>query len=213
MPFTTEQFFDVFREYNSSVFPFQIIIPVLSLVIIFILRLRNRNIVKITGGFLSLLWIWIGYIYHIRFFSGINNAAYIFGALFVIQGILFFIEFIFRNKIELNFENKFNNYTAYILLLFGVILYPAIGLITGKSLDITITMGLPCPSVIYTFGILIFAGKSLPKYLLIIPVLWAFIGFFAALKFGVYQDIALPVSAILTITIIYSLNKKEVIKI
>lgn len=210
MPFTAGQFFDVFREYNSSVFPFQIIILILSFLIIFILRLRNRNIVKITGVFLSLLWIWIGYIYHIRFFSGINKAAYIFGALFVFQGILFFIEFIFRNKIEFNFENKFNNYSACILLLFGVILYPAIGFITGKSLDITISMGLPCPSVIYTFGILIFAGKSLPKYLLIIPALWAFIGFFAALKFGVYQDIALPLSAITAIILLFLISKKNI---
>jgi hypothetical protein len=212
MPFTSEQFLDVFREYNTSVFPFQLIILILSFISIFVLHLKNKNIEKITGLFLSLLWIWIGCIYHIRFFSGINKAAFIFGALFILQGILFFVEFFIRNKIELNFESRFKNYSGYILLFFGVILYPVIGIISGKSIDIAITMGLPCPSVIFTFGVLIFAGKSLPKYLLIIPAVWAFIGFLAALKFGVYQDIALPVSAILTIILIYSSNIKEVKK-
>jgi hypothetical protein len=40
------------------------------------------------------------------------------------------------------------------------------------------------------------------KVLFIIPLLWAIIGFTAALKLGILQDIGLLVSAILTIIVL-----------
>lgn len=207
MPFTTEQFFIVFREYNLFVYPSQIIILLLGLVSIFIVRLKIISSVKMLGVFLAVLWIWIGYVYHIIFFSTINSAAIVFGIFFIIQGILFLFAFLFGKKIEFKTENTFQMFTGYFFIIFGIILYPLIGMILGKSLDVTISLGLPCPSVIYTFGIFILAGKSLPKYLLIIPTLWALLGFFAAVKFGVYQDVMLPISAIASISFLF-LNKK-----
>jgi hypothetical protein len=141
----------------------------------------------------------------------INKAAFIFGLIFIVQSILFLYEFILRNKIEFNFINRFQAISGYFLIIFGAIIYPATGLIAGKDFDTTISLGLPCPTVIYTFGILILAGKSLPKYLLIIPAIWSLIGFFAAINFGIYQDVVLPLSAFTAIYILYYHIKKEVI--
>ncbi len=199
MPFSTEQFFEVFREYNISVFPFQVVILMLGTLSIFLIRKDSKFISSFIKGFIIILWLWIGIVYHIIFFTAINKAAYVFGALFVVQGLLFFLEFFIRNKFELIFENKRITYTGYALLIFGAIIYPLIGLSLGKPIEYSIVLGLPCPSVIFTFGIFILCRKSLPKYLLVIPVLWAVIGFFAALKFGVVQDIALPVSALIVL--------------
>ena len=75
--------------------------------------------------------------------------------------------------------------------------YPAISFTFEKSLARTITLGLPCPSTILTFGFLMLAERNLPKYLLIIPSLWAVIGLSAALNFGVYQDLMMIVAALL----------------
>ena len=60
----------------------------------------------------------------------------------------------------------------------------------------TIALGLPCPSAILTFGFLMLVSNKFPKYLLIIPTLWAVIGLSAAINFGVYQDFMLIVAAI-----------------
>jgi hypothetical protein len=40
------------------------------------------------------------------------------------------------------------------------------------------------------------------KILFVVPVLWSLIGFTAALKFGILQDIGLLVSSILTLVVI-----------
>lgn len=199
MPFTTEQFFEVFRSYNTIVFPFQVLILALGILLVFLVRKESSFVSSFIKSYLLFLWLWIGIIYHIMFFTTINKAAYIFGALFVVQGLLFFVEFFIRNKFELIFENKRITYIGFALLIFGAIVYPIIGLTLGKPIEYSIILGLPCPSVIFTIGIMIFLRKNLSKYLLIIPVLWAFIGFFAAIKFGVYQDIALPVSAFIVL--------------
>lgn len=204
MPFTTEQFFNVFRLYNISIYPSQLIILIIGIYSVIILLLKKNNTVIVNGALLIILWLWTGIIYHILYFSKINKAAYIFGAIFIIQAILFFVEFKIKKRILFNSSNLLKLIFGYFFILFGLIIYPSIGLISGKNIEFTISFGLPCPSVIFTFGILMLAGKSLPKYLLFIPTIWTFIGFFAALNFGVYQDIFLPVSAVSGIVLSYT---------
>ncbi|NCA77267.1 MAG: hypothetical protein EOM90_13120 [Alphaproteobacteria bacterium] len=63
----------------------------------------------------------------------------------------------------------------------------------------TIVMGLPCPTTILTFGLLLIAGKTLPTYLLIIPFLWALVGTTATFKFGVIPDYMLILAAVITV--------------
>ena len=196
MPFTSEQFFNVFREYNIFVYPAQIIFLFAGLAAALLLNKKNKFLEYYVKIFIIILWLWIGLIYHLMFFTVINKAAYIFGALFIIQGILFFVEFFIRKKFVLSFESKFAVFTGYALLFFALVVYPLIGLLLGKSISYTILLGLPCPTVIFTFGVLLFTRKIISRYLLIVPVLWSIIGFFAALNFGVYQDTALPMSAL-----------------
>lgn len=206
MPFTSEQFFNVFKEYNTFVFPAQIIFLIGGVICVFLLKIQNRYAENFIKTFLIMLWLWIGVIYQLMFFTVINKAAYIFGALFIIQSIFFFVDFFIRKKFVINFGNKLISITGYTLLIFGVIIYPVIGLLVEKNLVYLISLGLPCPSVIFTFGMLVLAEKSLSKHIFIIPVLWATIGFFAAINFGVYQDVALPISAL---TLFFYKSKKQ----
>lgn len=91
--------------------------------------------------------------------------------------------------------------------LFGLVIYPVISFFPGGTVEKTISFGLPCPTTIATFGFFLLTGKKFPKYLVIIPSLWALIGTTAALKFGVYQDFLLIVTAI--VANIYLLRKKR----
>jgi len=203
MPFSQEQFFNVFLRYNTSIFPFQIIIFIAGIFCLLLILLKSRYAEKITSYVLVILWLWTGIVYQIIFFSKINKAAIAFGTLFILQSLFFLIEFVFKKKLEFNYENKFNIFAGYFLILFGLIFYPLIGLYSGKEIGYIISFGLPCPSVIFTFGIIILSRKNYTLYKLIIPVIWAFIGFFATFKFGVYQDIMLPVSAVMAIVIFF----------
>jgi hypothetical protein len=196
-PFTTEQFFQVFEQYNLSIFPAQILILVLGLTALLLLHAKHPIRNKTIGVLLGLLWFWMGAVYHIGFFSSINKAAYAFGGLFILQGLLISYETFARGKLEFRFKGRFMDYLGYFFILYGLIIYPAISVSLEQSLSRTIALGLPCPSTILTFGFLMVTDKKLSKYLLIIPSLWAVIGLGAALNFGVYQDFMMILAAIL----------------
>ena len=201
-PFTTEQFLDVFKSYNLTVWPVQILLVILALVTIFLSAYKFKYSDAVISLTLMFYWSWIGIVYHLIFFTKINNAAYVFAALFVVQGGLFFYYGIIKRTLSFKFINKIKSLTAIILFLYALIFYPLLGYALGNIYPQTPTFGLPCPTTIFTFGLLLLLDKKTNKVLLIIPMLWAVIGFTAALKLGILQDIGLLVSAILTIAVI-----------
>jgi hypothetical protein len=88
IPFTREQFLEVFRKYNTAVYPLQIVFLILAAYVIFLFIRHSRNSGKTVTVILAALWFWMGAAYQIVFFSVINKAAYVFGALFILQSIL-----------------------------------------------------------------------------------------------------------------------------
>lgn len=75
------------------------------------------------------------------------------------------------------------------------------GVVRGRLAFGRPTFGAPCPTVIYTFGMLLLA-ENVPLWLLVVPVLWALLGSTAVVAFGVYQDLGLIVSALLALALI-----------
>src|SRR5688500_12000165 len=104
MPFTTEQFFGVFKDYNETYYPLQFIIWLISMLVLCLTLLNHKNSNKLLCGWLAFLWSWMGIVYHIGFFSVINQAAYLFGALFIVQSILFILYGVFKNKLTFKFR-------------------------------------------------------------------------------------------------------------
>jgi len=211
MPFTTEQFFGVFREYNLTVWPMQVFMNILAVVVIFSAMKKYKYDSAIISGILGFLWFWTGIIYHLIFFTAINKAAYIFGAMFILQGILILYYGIFRNIFSFKYKTDIYGITGIIFVLYALIIYPIIGLIAGHTYPDNPTFGLPCPLVIFTFGILLFSDKNIPVYILIIPLLWSVIGFFAALNFSVYEDIGLLIAGVTGFVMIVYRNKLKMI--
>jgi hypothetical protein len=56
------------------------------------------------------------------------------------------------------------------------------------------TFGLPCPTTIFTIGVLAFLKRPHPRSVFIVPVLWCVVGATAAFVLGVTQDLALIVA-------------------
>jgi len=205
-PFTTEEFFEVFEKYNTSVFPVQLVIIALGIAAVILIHSRKTIRNNLIGSFLGVVWLWTGVVYHISFFSAINKAAYFFGALFIIQGVFFFIEML-RGRLEFSFGGKTREYLGYFFILFGLIIYPVISYLLEGSFARTIAPGLPCPTTILTLGFLMLTTGKFSKYLLVIPVLWAIIGTGAAISFGVYQDYVMILAAL--IAAIYLFGRKK----
>ena len=85
LPFTPEQFLQVFARYNEALWPLQWIAWLLgAAACIAVARagsLRDRAVPAV----LALFWLWTGIAYHAVFFSAINRAA-----AFVVSILRFF---------------------------------------------------------------------------------------------------------------------------
>lgn len=198
LPFTAEQFFEVFRAYNSAVFPAQFSFYLLAFAAILFGIKKYKWSDKAIGVILAFFWIWMGIMYHIQFFSSINKAAYFFGILFIVQGFLL-CQFFFSHKTRPGFHIPAMRYLGMTLIIFSLFIYPAIGYYSGHRYPFSPTFGLPCPTTIFTFGILLFIEKRTPFYLLVIPLLWSAIGTAAAFSLSVKEDIGLLVSGLITL--------------
>jgi hypothetical protein len=201
-PFTSEQFLDVFKAYNLALWPAQIFLVVLALAAIFLAVYKTKFSDRVITLALTFYWLWIGIVYHLIFFTKINKAAYGFAALFLLQSGLFFYFGIIKHTLHFKYLNNVKGLSAIVMFLYSLIFYPLLGYSFGNIYPQTPTFGLPCPTTIFTFGLLLLSEGKINKILLIIPVLWAVIGFTAALKLGILQDIGLLVSAVLTLTVI-----------
>jgi hypothetical protein len=207
LPFTAQQFLDVFKNYNLAVFPMQLIFYVFAATVIFLLFKTSVPTGKIITGILSFLWLWMGIVYHIIFFTAINNAAYLFGSIFIIQGLLFFYQGVLKKKLSFQFRLDKYGWTGATFILFSMIVYPLLEFLFGHLYPFSPTFGLPCPTTIFTFGILLFLDNKIPLVILPIPIVWSVIGFFAAVKLGMLEDISLLIAGVSATLLIIAKNR------
>lgn len=208
LPFTTEQFFNIMKNYNLDVWPMQIFLNIFALAVVSFIIKRSRYSDKIIFSILTFFWLWIGLIYHLIYFTSINKTAYVFGILFIIQGILFFVFGVVKNSILLQLKSDLYGITGAIFILYALLIYPFLGAMFGHTYPSNPTFGLPCPTTIFTFGILIWTVKKIQIYVVIIPLLWSLIGFSAALNLGVKEDFGLLIAGVLGFILIIIKNKR-----
>ena len=196
LPFTVDQFLDIFRNYNTAVYPTQFLLVLLACVAIFLAFKKTANSNQVILLIVAAFWFWMGAIYHIGFFSTINKAAYIFGSLFIVEGFLL-VYYAFRRPYSFVFQSNIYGFASVLLLLYALVIYPLIGHFSGHAYPYAPTFGLPCPTTIFTFGILLLSVHRLPLLIVIVPLLWSIIGFSAAFSLGIHEDTGLIVSGIL----------------
>lgn len=209
-PFTAEQFSETFRIYNQAVWPMQIVLYLLSFTAVYFAFKPTPKSGKMISGLLAFFWLWMGVVYHLIYFTTINKAAYLFGAVFIFQAMLFLAFGVFQNKLSFAFRSDGYGITGIILIVFALIIYPVLGYSFGHGYPYSPTFGLPCPTTIFTFGLLLLCEKRCPLGILVIPFVWSIIGFTAAFNFGIVEDTGLLVSGVLTFIMVIVRNKKLV---
>lgn len=209
MPFSAEDFLRVFASYNTAVFPLQILFYLLAICCLILVIKPYNQAGRLISAILAFLWLWTGLVYHIIFFSAINKAAYGFGAVFIVQSLLFFYYGVFKNDFEFVWKKGVIGILAWGIILYSLLIYPLLGFIFGHGYPRQPTFGLPCPTTIFTFGILIFTLDRLRWWQYVIPLLWAALGFTAAIKLGIAEDTGLLVSGFLFLGIIIRTGRQR----
>ncbi|MDD4767905.1 MAG: DUF6064 family protein [Desulfotomaculaceae bacterium] len=196
-PFTVDQFLGVFESYNLAMWPMHLAAYALGLAAVLCVMKKRTYSDRLVNLVLGLFWIWNGVLYHITYFSSINKAAYVFGALFVLQGLLFLVTGVFKKQISYEFTPNLTSITGILFILYSMLIYPLAGYLLGHAYPFSPAFGLaPCPTTIFTFGMLLLAVKTLPRGMLLIPLIWSLIGFNAALNLGILEDTGLLAAGI-----------------
>lgn len=203
LPFTSGQFFAVFAAYNEAIWPTQIAAYLLGVIAVALLFWNPPGADRIIVAIVAAMWLWTGATYHALFFSAINKAAYIFAALFIIQGGYLIYAGLHRGQLRFGHRSRPLNWTGVALMTYAAILYPLIGLSTGHRYPAIPMFGVtPCPVTIFTLGLLLLATPPLSRRLLVIPLIWSLIGGSAAFLLHVPQDWLLLASGVITVPLI-----------
>jgi hypothetical protein len=199
LPFTADQFFGVFADYNRTVWPAQILWLGLALVVVVALAGARRSPARLALWSLGLLWLWVGLAYHLAFFTAINPAARLFAGLSVAAAITFGWAAC-RQRSPAPPAIGARRAVGWLLLAYALVGYPVVGLLAGQRYPAFPTFGLPCPLTIFTFGVLLLV-PGLPRAVIVLPLLWSAIGSLAAFRFGVVEDYGLSLAALAALTL------------
>lgn len=152
----------------------------------------DRAICTLLAGF----WAWTAIAYHALQFARINPAAFLFAALFLIQAALFAWWAISGRRLDLRCRRDSATVIGVAMLVYSLVAYPLLGRWLGHAYPAAPTFGVPCPTTIFTFGILALARRRGVIALAIVPMLWSAVGGSAAFLLGVWQDLGLIASGI-----------------
>lgn len=186
LPFTVDQFFDVFAAYNRT---FWLIVAGLWIASagLVLLLLRGRARWDTTTALTAFHWFWAGIAYHVMFFATVNPVAPVFGLIFVGQGIALLWYGAARGVLRYEWKRDARHVTGAIFLVYSL-LYPGLVVLSGDLPPRAPLFGVPCPTTIFTAGVLLCTVDPAPRPLLIVPILWSMVGGSAAIVFGVVPD-------------------------
>ena len=197
IPFTVEEFLSVFAAYNAAIWPLHIAAYALGAVALVALFTAEKGIVRLALASLAILWAFTGIGYHLVFFARINPIAQVFAGLFVLQSILFLASAVRPGDLRLHLGRDLRSAAGFLTILYAVVIYPVLGIWAGHGLMAGPMFGVaPCPTTIFTIGMLLIARGHWVIWLSIIPFLWSLIGLAAAIQLGIPEDLAMPVAGI-----------------
>jgi hypothetical protein len=121
----------------------------------------------------------------------------------MLQGLIFLINGVFKNDMSFSSELNRSNITGTVLISISLIMYPLLSYYNGHVYPYSPTLGLPCPTTIFTLGVLCFVQTKARLSLWLLPLIWTLIGFTAALSLGMKEDYLLLASGILAFFLVY----------
>lgn len=209
MPFTIDQFFEVFARYNGGVWPAQIVLYALALVVVIAILKAPERAGRLVSAVLTLFWAWMAIAYHLRYFAAINPAAPVFAGLFLAGAIAFALYGLTGPRLRFRQALDARGGLGWLLMLYALVGYPLIGYLLGQRYPAMPTFGLPCPTTIFTLAVLLLVRPPVPRLLFVVPILWSFLGAFAAFRLGVPEDLGLLVAGLAGLWALWAAGKKK----
>lgn len=195
-PFSAAQFFEVFAAYNAAVWPLQPVLYAGAAVCVALAASRHFLAGRAISLFLASLWAWMGVAYHFAFFSDINPAAWLFGTLFIAAAAALAWHGVLHDRLRFDGDDRPRRTLGIVLAATALVGYPLASALAGHAYPATPTFGLPCPTTIFTLGMLQLAARPVPRTVQAIPLAWAFFASAAVFQLGVPEDLLMLAAAV-----------------
>jgi len=193
-----EQFFSMFARANAAVWPMELVWYAAAIAAVVLAFRPVRTSSQLSAGFLAVYYVWLGIVFFGVFYSPINDHALAVGAMFVLGGALWLIAGVVRQ--ELQFQARWDLLGAIggAFVLYGLAVHPVIGMFGSHFFPAAPVFGLaPCPSAIFTVGLLLWTRRRVPMYVVVVPLVWLLAQTPAeALALGVVADVGRPIVGI-----------------
>jgi hypothetical protein len=157
----------------------------------------TRRSSRLISLFLAAYYVWAGVVFFWMFQSQVDDGAGLHGAMFVLGGVLLTIAGVVRGDLTFHPEWNARSVIGGFFILYVLVFYPLIGVLGGHAFPAMPVFGIaPCTAPIVSFGLLLWTQGRVPKYVLLVPLLWALIAVPGALGVGVYEDIGTLVASL-----------------
>jgi hypothetical protein len=193
-----DQMMSVFGSYNPAIWPMQVFAYLAGLVALYSASKQTRFSDNIASGILSFFWMWTGIVFCLFYWAPTYPTAYAFGILFIAQGLVFLLSSI---KATLSYRAQRNRFTliGWLFIAYAMVGYPLFGYFLGHVYPRSLPFGLvPCPTAVFTLGLLMMTDKSIPRYVLAIPVIWSVCAVVPVMS-GIYEDAGLILAGLVCI--------------
>ena len=196
-------FLPMFESVNRDLWPLQAFTLLLGLAMAIAALRKSRIADRFSAATLGLIWIFDGAVFHWVYFRPVYEPAERFAVLWVVQGVLFIVFGVFRPR--LSFTASRDGYAAFgfRLIAYALLVYPVLGYLLRSDLAYATWFGpFPCPVAVFTIGMFLLTDARVPKYLVIVPLLWA-VTAWVPVSWGVREDIGLLVGGTIGMVLLF----------
>jgi hypothetical protein len=205
---TLERFLNYASRYNQDLYPAQYLMLGLGLIAILMVFFRTERSSRFISAILAFFYGWIGLQFYMVYFKEFMPIPFVFAILFIVQALIFILEGTVRNRISFRFKADLYGLTGALLIFYSIFGYQALEYIIGRGYPEILAFGMfPCPTVIFSLGILLWTEKKFPPYILIFPIINALSGFIPAFMIGIIEDIGLIISGLIVLTLLSRRDK------
>ena len=164
---------------------------------------KSKYSSRVVTSVLVMFWLWTGVVFNGLVFSEISPRAVIFAPVFVVEGLLLVFYGFCKDALIFRARTDLIGAMGWVAILYGLSGYPLIASLFGRGYPQSLVVGLaPCPTVVFTLGLLFWSERRLIKAVLAIPLFYALVGGAIISSKGVVEDLGMLIIAMAMIGVV-----------
>ena len=175
--FSPRTYYRMFELYHEAIWPAQLIVLALVVVIIVLLWRNDERSGVAIAALLAVGWIWVAVMFHLRSYASINWAARYFAGLFVAEAVLLVWYGVVRRRLWFARSAAGSRWLAPALFIVAALLPSLAGRAADRTWSQVEVAGLtPDATAVATLALLLLATPRAPRVLLLAPLVWCVVG-------------------------------------